>query len=135
MDVITKARELGKLIQEDERYVAYHAAKVKNDEDENLQKLIGEFNLKRVNLNSEMSKADKSQEKIDGLNKEIQDLYQQIMTNKNMADFTNAKNAMDVMLNQVNMVITMSANGENPETCPVESPNCSGSCSTCGGCS
>ncbi len=135
MNVIEKARELGKLIQQDERYAAYYKAKEANDSDEELQKLISEFNMKRIQLNTEMSKPDKDKEKLSELDTEIKSLYGNIMANSNMTLFNEAKTAMDDMLSQINMVITLSANGEDPETCPTEtSHSCSGSCSTCGGC-
>lgn len=136
MNTIDLTRELGKLIQQDERYKAYHKAKILNDADEALQSMIGEFNLKRVELNSEMSKAEKDSDKLARLDNEIKSLYGNIMANENMALFNQAKSAMDEMLSQINMVITMSANGEDPETCPVEIPqsSCGGSCSSCSGC-
>lgn len=135
MTVIEMTRELGKLLQQDERYKAYHAAKAANDEDEGLQNLIGEFNMQRMLLNQEMSNPNKSSEKITELDNKIKSLYGEIMSNPNMAAFNNAKLEMDELLNQINMVITMSANGEDPATCPVEAPSsCSGSCSSCGGC-
>lgn len=135
MNAIELTREVGKLIQQDERYIAYHKAKEENDKDEKLQKMIGEFNMKRVELNTEMSKDDKNSEKLADLDKTIKDLYGKIMGNTAMAKFNEAKNAMDDFLSQINMVITMSANGEDPATCPTEvSSSCSGSCSTCGGC-
>lgn len=135
MNVIEMTRELGKLIQQDERYSAYHKAKEMNDKDENLQKLIGEFNMKRMELNVEMSKPEKDSDKLTALDGEIKSLYGNIMANENMNAFNDAKNAMDDMLSQINMVITASANGEDPMTCPTEIPHsCSGSCSSCGGC-
>lgn len=135
MNVIEKARELGVAIQADERYIKYHEAKKNNDNDENLQKLIEEFNFKRVQLNSEMSKPDKNQERLSELDSEIKSLYGNIMANENMSAFNKAKNEMDTLLSQVNMIITMSANGEDPLTCPIEvSSSCSGSCSSCAGC-
>lgn len=136
MNIIETTRQLGKLIQQDERYKLYHETKAKNDEDEALQALIGEFNLKRVDLNTEMSKAEKNPEKLSRLDNEIKSLYGNIMANENMAAFNEAKKAMDDLLSQVNMVITMSANGEDPDTCPAEIPqsSCGGSCSSCSGC-
>lgn len=134
MDVIAKTRELGKLIQEDERYKAYVEAKHLNDRDQNLQKMIGEFNMKRVALNTEMSKEDRDADKLTTLDKEIKELYNDIMNNENMTKFNDAKNAMDDMLGQINMVITMCANGEDPETCPAQVASCSGSCDCCSGC-
>jgi len=132
MDVIQMARELGKKIQADERYIAYQNAKIANDKDEKLQKLISEFNISRVKLNTEISKDDKDTDMIKELDEEIKNLYGDIMINPNMIAFNEAKNAMDDMLSQINTVITSSANGEDPETCATSA--CTGSCATCGGC-
>lgn len=134
MDIIQSARELGKLLQQDARYKAYHAAREKNDEDEVLQRLIGDFNLKRLDLNTEMSKPERDSEKLKELDDEIKELYAQVMSNENMVAFNNAKNAMDEMIAQINNIITMSANGEDPETCPANPAGCGGSCSSCSGC-
>jgi len=134
MNAIEKARELGKVIQADERYIKYNETKLKNDNDEELQQLIGSFNLKRVALNTEMSKTDKSQEKLNALDTEIKEIYGKVMGNKNMSDFNDAKTEMDELLSQINMIITMSANGEDPDTCPIESSSCSGGCDSCSGC-
>ena len=125
MDTISMARELGKLIQADERYAAYFKAKETNDKDSELQKLISDFTMKRYELNMEMSKE---------LDSEIKSIYGDIMANPNMMAFNAAKNAMDGMLAEINNIITASANGEDPETCPSQPAGCSGSCSTCGGC-
>ena len=133
MDIIQQTRELGKLIQKDERYIAYFNAREKNDNDPELQKLISEFNMKRLDLNNEMSKDEKDAEKLKELDNTIKELYGNIMANENMNAFTAAKNEMDSLLSQINNIITMSANGEDPETC-VASSGCSGSCSSCSGC-
>ncbi len=134
MDVISLSRELGAAIQADPRYSRYLEAKDLNDKDEELQKLISEFNLGRMQLNQEMSKKEnKSEDKIAELNQKIRALYGQIMTNKNMSAYNEAKGEMDRMLDQINNIITLSANGEDPYTCPAEH-QCTGSCSTCGGC-
>ena len=135
MTVIEKARELGVLIQQDERYAAYYAAKQANDKDEALQNMINEFNMKRLQLNSEMSKEERDEQKLSELDDAIKSIYGEIMANENMSRYNVAKNAMDALLNQINMIITYSANGEDPMTCPIENTRrCSGSCSTCGGC-
>lgn len=134
MDAVAMARELGKLIQQDERYIAYNRAKEVNDKDEELQKLISEFEAKRYELNMEMSKTDKNTEKLKELDGIIKNTYGEIMVNPSMAQFNKAKNAMDGLLAEINNVITASANGEDPETCPSKPGGCSGSCASCGGC-
>ncbi len=134
MDVISLARELGAAVQADPRYSRYVQARDLNDKDEELQKLINEFNLGRMQLNQEMSrKENKDDAKISELNQKIRALYAQIMTNKNMSEYNEAKGEMDKMLDQINNIITLSANGDDPMTCPAEH-QCSGSCATCGGC-
>jgi len=134
MDIIQMTRELGKAIQADDRYIAYNLAKQANDEDEQLQNLIGAFNLKRMELNMEMGKPDKDQDKVTELDSVIKSLYKQIMENPKMMVFTAAKEGMDSLLNQVNHIITMAANGEDPETCGTGEISCSGNCSSCSGC-
>ncbi len=135
MDVIQMARELGALIQKDDRYTAYYLAKNANDGDEDLQGAINDFNMKRMLLNTEMSKTDKSEEKLAELDKDVKEIYSKIMSNKNMMLYNAAKNDMDSLLNQINMIITYSANGEDPMTCSAHSSSsCDGSCGTCGGC-
>ena len=133
MDPITKARELGKEIQADERYVNYMAAKAASDEDEALQEMINEFNLKRADLNNEITKTERDEERMATLDGEIRELYAKIMTNEHMAGYAAAKEALDALVNQISTLIMMTVNGEDPETLDVNH-SCTGSCSTCGGC-
>ena len=135
MDVIEIARQLGKAIQEDERYSDYVLAKEKNDNDEALQALIGEFNLIRQNLIMEQEKPAEEQnpERMAELNEQLNVAYNSVMTNENMADYTMAKASMDKLMGQVNTILSHALNGDDPMTCATEAA-CSGSCSTCGGC-
>ena len=133
MDVISMARELGKAIQQDDRYTAYNLAKQANDNDQELQKLIGDFNITRMNINKEMSSENRDDERIKALDEELKSTYAKIMSNKNMIVFNSAQNGYEQMMNNINQIITMCANGEDPDTCEI-SHGCSGSCATCGGC-
>ncbi len=134
MDIIQMTRELGKAIQQDDRYLAYCLAKQANDDDEQLQNLIGAFNLKRMELNMEVAKPDKDADKVQQLNEVIKSMYKQIMENPKMMVYNSAKTAMDELLSRINSIITMSANGMDPDTCDVDTASCSGDCSSCGGC-
>ena len=133
MDVISMARELGKAIPQDDRYTAYNLAKQANDNDQELQKLIGDFNITRMNINKEMSSENRDDERIKALDEELKSTYAKIMSNKNMIVFNSAQNGYEQMMNDINQIITMCANGEDPDTCEI-SHGCSGSCATCGGC-
>lgn len=133
MDVMKMTRELGKALQQDDRYKAYILAKEVNDKDAELQELIGSFNVKRMDINNEMSSENKSEDRIKELDEELKAVYGQIMSNKNMMVFTAAQNGMESMMNDINQIISMCANGEDPDTCEIPQ-SCSGSCSSCGGC-
>ena len=133
MDIIEKARELGKLIQQEETYIKLHEAQEKADADTELQDLIGEFNLKRISINNEASKTEKNQEKMQALNQEMRAVYAKIMQNENMIAYNEAKDKFDIIANRVTAIVNNSINGEDPETTDF-SAGCSGSCSTCGGC-
>ena len=133
MDIIELARDLGKKIQEDDRFIAMHVASQQCDADEALQNMIGEFNLKRMAINNEAQKEDRSEETLRTLNDELRAVYAEIMQNPNMAAYNNAKNELDALVQRVTTVITMSADGEDPDTCDCDSCGCGGICSSCGG--
>lgn len=133
MDIIKMARELGKAIQQDERYTAYMSAKDANDKNEDLQKLIGDFNLIRMNINQEMSNSERNEDKIKKLDEQLKSLYAQIMGNDDMIAFNTAQNELEQLIGDIQQIVTMCANGEDPDTCEIQH-GCSGSCSTCGGC-
>lgn len=133
MDVISKVRELGKVIQQDERFIRYAKAKLENDNNKELQASIGEFNIIRMELDREMSNQEKNEEKVKELNEKLRDIYGKIMTSPAMVEYNTAKADVDVMLNEINTIIGKCLDGEDPETCEVTS-GCTGSCSTCGGC-
>ena len=133
MDIIELARDLGKKIQEDDRFIAMHVASQQCDADEALQNMIGEFNLKRMAINNEAQKEDRSEETLRTLNDELRAVYAEIMQNPNMAAYNNAKNELAALVQRVTTVITMSADGEDPDTCDCDSCGCGGNCSSCGG--
>ena len=132
-NIIAQTRELGKLIQQDARYKSYVAAREKNDNDPALQQMINEFNNLRSDLGNEMAKDDKDAEKLKQLDEDIKTLYGNIMGSELMKEFEAAKADMDSMLSQINNIITMCANGEDPDTCSATS-GCTGSCESCAGC-
>ena len=89
----------------------------KNDEDEALQQLIGDFNLARIDLNSELSKsADKDQDKVNELNVKVNQLYNDIMANESMAAYNEAKAELESVMNYVNAIINTAVNGGDPMT-------------------
>ena len=77
---------------------------------------------------------NRNPEKLEKLEQEIQALYLQIMENPNMQAFDTAKQAMNMMMQEVDTILSLCANGEDPDRCHPDLTNCTGNCSSCGGC-
>ena len=120
MDIIAITRELGKQLQQEESYIKMRAAQQACDEDEGLQKAIGEFNLKRMAINNEAQKDDREEDAL-------------IMENGHMQAYNDSKVEFDALLQRITGIIGLCADGENPETCDYDAASCSGDCSSCGG--
>ncbi len=135
MTVIEAARELGKAIQADERYNALMAAKQANDADDALNALIGKLNLIQMSYQHE-AEGEADEEKMESYDKEFREVYAEVMTNPNMKAYETARQSVDDMMNYVMQLLSLCVNGDDPETCePAQQTECTGSCSTCGGCS
>lgn len=131
--IVSMAREIGKLLQEEECYKKMESERIASDADKELQDLIGEFNLKRIAINEEGMKKDRNQEKIQNFNNEMREIYGKIMQNEHMIAYNEAKSELDKIVGRVAAIITNSANGEDPETTDVHQ-GCSGDCSGCSSC-
>ena len=134
MDIIELARTLGKAIQDDQRFINAQVAIQQSDADEKLQGMIGEFNLKRMMINNEAQKDDRSEDLLRQYNDELRAIYAEIMQNPNMQAYNNAKNELDALVQRVTAIIGMCAEGQDPETADIDLSACSGNCASCGGC-
>lgn len=131
--IIAKTLELAHTLMDDSRFVAYRTATERNDEDAALQDLIGKFNLARMNLSNAASDKDTTEEKKAALQKEMSDLYQQIMNTDCMKAYQEAQEVMNGVIRQINAIISGTMAGQVPEEIDIESA-CSGDCSSCSGC-
>ncbi len=131
-EVEAAVRQLGKAIQADPRYQAYWKAKTDNDADTELQENIQAFNLKKMSYQHETEKLEEKRnpEKLEKLEQDIQALYLQIMENPNMQAFDTAKQAMNMMMQEVDTILSLCANGEDPDRCHPDLTNCTGNCSS-----
>ena len=134
MDIIEMTRELGRALQNDERYIAMVTARQASDEDQALQEAIGKFNLKRMAISNEAQKDDRNEETLQRLNAEFRAVYQKIMENEHMLRYNDAKNEFDALLQRMTGILSLCADGEDPETCDYDAASCGGNCSSCAGC-
>jgi len=134
-DLLEMAKALGRELQKDEIYLAFRKAAEDNDNCEELQNLIGEFNLKKLNYSNESDKAEPDQDRLNALDKEVRDAYAAIMRNECMANYHNAREKFEQLLDSINRVIAYSAAGQDPDAYdPNAAASCSGNCAGCSGC-
>lgn len=134
MDIIKMAREMGTAIQQLPEYQALCEAKIANDNDETLQKMIEDFNVLMQKGEMEAAKDDAD---IDEIGAQIQDSYDAIMSNINMVRYNDCKDKLDHMMQNVVAILAASVNGEDPMTFDPEAEeehHCGGDCSCCHGC-
>lgn len=135
MDVIELFKQAAAELQKDGRFVDLQNARNLNDNDEELQKQIGDFNLARIELNALINAENRDEKAITEANDKINRIYADIMQNESMIAYNEAKTEVDSLLAYINAIISAAVDGRDPMT--VEQPNeggCSGSCSSCGGC-
>lgn len=138
MDAILKFKEAAKAFQEDERYQKLAAARKDNDADTELQNMMGEFNLVRLDLNNELEKENRDEARTAELNGRINTLYNNIMGNANMIAYNEAKEGIEGFITYVNAILNAAIDGEDPLLVeePQEAAGCpSDGCASCSGCS
>jgi len=134
-DIINLAREIGFAIQNNSDYIEFKIKEQNMNCNKDLQKTLEEFNLKKAQINLEMSKAEANSEKIDQLNKEVGELYSTIISSRDMKEYNKAKEKFDKLLQKISLIINKSAEGQDPYSISVqEYEGCQGSCTTCNGC-
>ena len=90
MDCIDLFKRAAMALQTDPRYLALDQARKLNDNDEELQNMIGEFNLARLDLNNESAKTETDAARVAELNQRVmlRDKYAQTITQAPVTDDT-----------------------------------------------
>ncbi len=134
-DFITEFKKLCVQLQKEDVAVYFEQAKKMNDMDQELQDLIGKFNLAKFNLNIEMNKMeDRDEALINKYDAELRDLYEQIMANDSMVAYSDAKADVDRLVQYTQAILTAVFDGGNPMLVQLPEAGCTGSCSSCSGC-
>ena len=134
MDCIELFKRAAMAIKTDSRYLALDAARKASDEDKELQDMIGEFNLARMDLNNEIAKSERNEARVTELNEKVNTLYGKIMAHDKMVSYNEAKKDCEALIGHIDAIINTAMNGGDPMTVEEPSSGCTGSCSTCGGC-
>ncbi len=135
MSLESTLRELGKEIQADPRFKALKEAAAVNDKDEDLQKKMQELQLISLKFQQEATKGEESDSaKIEELQKQYQDLYNEVMQLESMMTYSAAASEMEQMAKYISGMIGLFFDGQDPETCEIPAEDCTHDCTTCGGC-
>ena len=127
MDTIKAAIELQRAIQQDPAYIEFASAKLKNDNNQDLQQDIKQFNDLQASVADALANEDNAS--VRQFNDEIKPLYTKIMASEGMREYSLAKQELDNLKEQVNAIIA-EAFGLSKQSC-----GSSGGCgSSCGGC-
>ena len=133
MTIEKLTRELGKAIQQDERYLAMRKAVEANEQDTELNELMSKIQLIQVSYQHEASKEEPNEEKMKAYDEEVRGVYAQIMQNENMRNYEIARKESDDMMNYLTGILAMCVSGDDPDTCDPTAHSCGGDCSGCGG--
>jgi cell fate (sporulation/competence/biofilm development) regulator YlbF (YheA/YmcA/DUF963 family) len=118
--------ELANELREDPTVKKYNDAKDKYIRDEEAHALIREYNVQHILKQEEEKKTEPDQKAIADLEARLSQLMEQIQNLPSMKEMKEAEIELDSILSTINEVITASISPAG---------GCSGSCSTCGGCS
>ncbi len=125
-------RELGKAIQQDERYLAMQKAIEANEKDTALNELMSKIQLIQVSYQHEASKEEPNEDKMKAYDEEFRGVYTEIMMNPNMQAYEKARQDIDELMNFLTGILAMCVNGDDPDTCDPKAHSCGGDCGSCG---
>ncbi|MBQ4052037.1 MAG: YlbF family regulator [Clostridia bacterium] len=126
-EIIEKAKELGAMLQASEQMKRYNASKLAFEADEEVQNLVKEYNLQRMNMMNVSEEEDADGSRMAELEERIKAIYEKVMAAPTMVEMQAAGQALQELVGQINGVISFYVTGEEPTSCTHD-------CSTCGGC-
>ncbi len=117
-----------KALSESDELKAYNAAKEAYNKDEELTKLIGEYNVQATLLETEGQKPENERDNsvIESISARLRELYDEISENKTLVMMREAESDLSAIVAEINSAVQF--------TIEPESANCTHDCSTCGGC-
>ena len=128
VEIIEKAKELGMLLKDSDIVKDYIAAKTAYEQDRKIQEMLGQFNLHKMSMAMLAKQEHPDEERIADHEKQLEDVYNQIMQTELMIDFQQKSERVETIISNINSIINLYVSGGSTS-------GCSGSCSTCSGCS
>ncbi len=121
-------RELGKAIQQDERYLAMQKAIKANDQDIELNEQMTQIQYIQSAYQDEAAKKNPDNELLESYDKQFRAVYEKIMSNPNMQAYEKARTDIDELMTYLTGILALCVNGENPDTCNPREHICNDEC-------
>lgn len=129
MEVMELAKQLGEAIKADERVIRLNKATAVYENDMELLTKVSKYNEMSKSLAEAFETDGKDSERVKTLGLELKELYADIMAMPSMIEFSQAKEAVDKFMEEVNGEIMYTVTG----TRPCSHDGCDGDCSHCHG--
>ena len=127
MEIFELAAKLGQALKEDARLIALDKARKAYEEDEQVMKMMMEYEVQQRAMQNEAMKEERDEAILEMIQSRIDTLYDEIVASESYKALEAAQNEVNELMNKVNTTITYNITGEEPS-------GCTHNCSTCGGC-
>ena len=127
-EVFAKTRELGEALLECEVYKNMKAAEEKAMGNEEAARLMGEMLEKRSAIQEAMHEPNPDPAALKRMSDEMDGIQERLQMMDDIVQLTQARGEFNSLINQINQVLQFIVTGR------MDDGDCSGNCSTCGGC-
>ena len=128
MEIMELAAQLGQAIKADERIAKMNEARLAYEKDEEIQKLMLEYNAQQIAMAEEYKKDPVDQQIIEAIENRLDEIVAAVTSNPVFVMVNEAQEAVNKLMTEVNSEIEFQITGQRP--------SCTHDCSTCGaGCS
>lgn len=123
MEIMELAAQLGQAIKADERIAKMNEARVAYESNEEIQKLMLEYNAQQIAMAEEYKKDPVDQAIIEAIEKRLDEIVGAVTSNPIFVMVNEAQEAVNKLMSEVNAEIEFQITGQRP---------CSHDCHSCG---
>ena len=123
MEIMELAAQLGQAIKADARVAKMEEAKAAYEKDEEIQKLMLEYNAQQIAMAEEYKKDPVDEKIIEAIENRLNQIVEEVTTNATFIAINEAQEAVQALMTEVNAEIEFNITGVRP---------CSHDCSSCG---
>ena len=123
MEIMELAAQLGQAIKADERIAKMEEARVAYESNEDIQKLMLEYNAQQIAMAEEYKKDPVDQQIIEAIEHRLDEIVSAVTSSPVFVMVNEAQEAVNKLMNEVNSEIEFQITGQRP---------CTHDCSSCG---